>query len=277
MPAVLASGTIRLRNGNAPVGPYAEGADAAGRSGALCPNTHVSHPRPYARHSSPTSSTSRNSAVHPSTRRCGQNVPTPPASGDAGGGGVDGVGAAGMGTSDEHRPGSRGDPRGNGRSERAPILGRRWGGGGEERGAARAAGRSVPRAGTLPPVPDALPPILDVPPMTAPVVVAGDVHLSPEHPAVADRFEAFLRGLAGPRARPSCCSATCSTAGSGRRQAEEAFARRFVSALSALARAGTRVAFQGGQPRLRLRRRPTASRSTSGPTSCARGGGPAPS
>ncbi len=94
-------------------------------------------------------------------------------------------------------------------------------------------------------MPDALPPILDVPPMTAPVIVAGDVHLSPEHPAVADRFEEFLRGLSG-----SCASLVL--LGDvfdwwvGRRQAEEAFARRFVSALSALASGGTRVAFQGG-------------------------------
>jgi ADP-ribosylglycohydrolase len=33
--------------------------------------------------------------------------------------------------------------------------------------------------------------------MTAPVVVVGDVHLSPEHPAVADRFEAWLASRPG--------------------------------------------------------------------------------
>ena len=42
-----------------------------------------------------------------------------------------------------------------------------------------------------------LPPVLDVAAMDPPVVVAGDVHLSPEHPGVAARFERFLEGLRG--------------------------------------------------------------------------------
>ncbi len=101
------------------------------------------------------------------------------------------------------------------------------------------------RACTLPPVVAPLPKVLDVPPMGAPVVVAGDVHLSPDHPDVADRFEAFLGGLAG-RCASLVLLGDVFDWWVGRRQAEEAFAKRFVSALSALVRAGTRVAFQGG-------------------------------
>ncbi len=103
----------------------------------------------------------------------------------------------------------------------------------------------VPPPGTLPPVPPKLPAILDVPPMTAPVVVAGDVHLSPEHPEVADRFEEFLRGLPG-RCASLVLLGDVFDWWVGRRQAEEAFSKRFVGALAALGRAGTRVAFQGG-------------------------------
>ena len=94
-------------------------------------------------------------------------------------------------------------------------------------------------------MPAVLPKVLDVPPLTAPVIVAGDVHLSPEHPEVADRFEAFLRGLPG-RCASLVLLGDVFDWWVGRQQAEEAFAQRFIGALSALVRAGTRVAFQGG-------------------------------
>jgi len=81
--------------------------------------------------------------------------------------------------------------------------------------------------------------------MTAPVVVVGDVHLSPEHPAVADRFEAWLASLAGTCAHLVLLGDVFEGWVS-RRQAREPFVRRFLDRLTALAASGTRLAFQGG-------------------------------
>ena len=91
----------------------------------------------------------------------------------------------------------------------------------------------------------AVPPVLDLPPMDPTVVVAGDVHLSPDDPAGAARFEAWLGSLEG-----RC--ATLVLLGDvfdwwvGRRQAREPFPRRVLDRLAALARAGTRLAFLAG-------------------------------
>ncbi len=81
--------------------------------------------------------------------------------------------------------------------------------------------------------------------MTAPVVVVGDVHLSPEHPDVADRFEAWLAGLAG-RCAHLVLLGDVFEGWVSRRQAREPFVRRFLDRLAGLASAGTRLAFQGG-------------------------------
>jgi UDP-2,3-diacylglucosamine hydrolase len=91
----------------------------------------------------------------------------------------------------------------------------------------------------------ALPPLRDVPPMTAPVVVAGDVHLSPLHPEVAGRFLAFLEGLHG-RCATLVLLGDVFDYWVGRRQARDPFERAVIAALAALGAAGTRLAFQGG-------------------------------
>lgn len=90
-----------------------------------------------------------------------------------------------------------------------------------------------------------LPPVADLPPMDANVVVVGDVHLSPEHEEPARRFEAWLGAL------PSDVK-TLVLLGDvfdywvGRRQGAEPFAARFLAALAAVAARGTRLAFQAG-------------------------------
>lgn len=89
------------------------------------------------------------------------------------------------------------------------------------------------------------PPVLDVAPMTAPVVVVGDVHLSPEHPEVAGKFAAFVTGLTG-RCATLVLLGDVFDYWVGRRQARDPFERGVVEALGALAAAGTRLAFQGG-------------------------------
>jgi UDP-2,3-diacylglucosamine hydrolase len=81
--------------------------------------------------------------------------------------------------------------------------------------------------------------------MTAPVVVAGDVHLSPEHPEVADRFRSFLAGLKG-RCATLVLLGDVFDYWVGRRQARDPFERAVVESLAALAAEGTRLAFQGG-------------------------------
>lgn len=81
--------------------------------------------------------------------------------------------------------------------------------------------------------------------MEAPVVVAGDVHLSPEHAEVAARFEAWLGSVSG-RVRTLVLLGDVFDWWVGRRQAAEAFARRFVERLREVTSAGTRLAFQGG-------------------------------
>jgi UDP-2,3-diacylglucosamine hydrolase len=81
--------------------------------------------------------------------------------------------------------------------------------------------------------------------MPAPVVVAGDVHLSAEHPQVAERFLGFLHGLAG-RCATLVLLGDVFDYWVGRRQGHDPFERTVIGALDALARAGTRLAFQGG-------------------------------
>jgi UDP-2,3-diacylglucosamine hydrolase len=77
------------------------------------------------------------------------------------------------------------------------------------------------------------------------VVVAGDVHLSPEHPEVAARFETWLGHL------PGRCS-TLVLLGDvfdywvGRRQARDPFSSRVLAALGGLVGSGTRLAFLAG-------------------------------
>jgi UDP-2,3-diacylglucosamine hydrolase len=87
--------------------------------------------------------------------------------------------------------------------------------------------------------------IRDVPAMTAPVVVAGDVHLSPERRDVAKRFDRFLDGRAG-------LGGTLVLLGdvfdwwAGPGQAREPVAASVIARLGALSSAGTRVVFLGG-------------------------------
>ena len=81
--------------------------------------------------------------------------------------------------------------------------------------------------------------------MTAPVVVVGDVHLSPEHADVADRFEAWLASLAG-RCAHLVLLGDVFEGWVSRRQTREPFVRRFLDRLGALAASGTKLAFQGG-------------------------------
>ena len=94
-------------------------------------------------------------------------------------------------------------------------------------------------------MPGRLPPVEDVPPMDPPVVVAGDVHLTPEHPEVAAHFLAFLEGLRG-RAATLVLIGDVFDWWVGRRQATEPFAARIVEGLRTLAASGTRLVFQGG-------------------------------
>src|SRR5262245_36361103 len=77
------------------------------------------------------------------------------------------------------------------------------------------------------------------------VVVVGDVHLSPERPDVAARFEAFLEGLAG-KTRTLVLLGDVFDYWVGRKQAGEALPRRTFDRLKALAASGTKIAFQGG-------------------------------
>lgn len=81
--------------------------------------------------------------------------------------------------------------------------------------------------------------------MTAPVVVVGDVHLSPEHADVADRFEAWLASLAG-RCAHLVLLGDVFEGWVSRRQTREPFVRRVLDRLGALAASGTKLAFQGG-------------------------------
>jgi UDP-2,3-diacylglucosamine hydrolase len=86
---------------------------------------------------------------------------------------------------------------------------------------------------------------MDLGVMDPPVVVAGDVHLSPEEPAVAARFEAFLAGLSG-RTGTLVLLGDVFDYWVGRRQAADPLPRRVIDRLRGLAASGTRLAFQGG-------------------------------
>jgi UDP-2,3-diacylglucosamine hydrolase len=90
-----------------------------------------------------------------------------------------------------------------------------------------------------------VPTLYDLPPMDAPVVVAADVHLSPDRLEVADRFEAWLRGLSG-RTATLVLLGDVFDGWVGRKQGREPFVRRFTDALATLRAGGLRVAFQGG-------------------------------
>ena len=90
-----------------------------------------------------------------------------------------------------------------------------------------------------------LPAAIDLPPMEPTVVVVGDVHLSPERPDVAARFEAFLEGLSG-KAKTLVLLGDVFDYWVGKKQAGEALPRRTFDRLKALAASGTRLAFLGG-------------------------------
>ena len=93
--------------------------------------------------------------------------------------------------------------------------------------------------------PFAPPAVLDLPPMEPMVVVVGDVHLSPEHPEPAARFEAFLDGLA-PDVKTLVLLGDVFDWWVGRQQAAEPFAGRFLDALRRVRARGTRVTFLAG-------------------------------
>lgn len=82
-------------------------------------------------------------------------------------------------------------------------------------------------------------------PMDAPVVVVGDVHLTPSRPDVTAAFHRFLEGLPG-RCAHLVLLGDIFEAWVSRRQAREPAVRETLDRLSALAAAGVRLAFQGG-------------------------------
>ncbi len=86
--------------------------------------------------------------------------------------------------------------------------------------------------------PVAAPPVLDLPPMDATVVVVGDVHLSPEHEEPASRFEAFLRRLPAD-VKTLVLLGDIFDYWVGRKQAADPFAARFLRALRDVAERGT--------------------------------------
>jgi UDP-2,3-diacylglucosamine hydrolase len=91
----------------------------------------------------------------------------------------------------------------------------------------------------------AVPDAREVPPMAPPVVVAGDVHLTPERPDVTHRFSEFLDARAGK-------GGTLFLLGDvfdywvGPEQAREALGTTVVGRLVSLAAGGTQVLFVGG-------------------------------
>lgn len=90
-----------------------------------------------------------------------------------------------------------------------------------------------------------LPRFVDVPPPAAPLVVAGDVHLTPARPAVAAQFAAWLDGRRG-RGGTLVLLGDVFEGFVSRRQTADPFVRGFLDRLAALAAEGTRVVFQGG-------------------------------
>jgi UDP-2,3-diacylglucosamine hydrolase len=81
--------------------------------------------------------------------------------------------------------------------------------------------------------------------MAPPVVVAGDVHLSPERPDVLARFVAFLDARRG-RGGTLFLLGDVFDFWVGPAQARDAHARPVLERLAGLAREGTRVLFVGG-------------------------------
>jgi len=81
--------------------------------------------------------------------------------------------------------------------------------------------------------------------MDAPVVVVGDVHLSPGHEGPAARFEAFLHAL-GPAVKTLVLLGDVFDYWVGRKQAADPFASRFLDALRGVAARGTKLAFVAG-------------------------------
>jgi UDP-2,3-diacylglucosamine hydrolase len=97
-----------------------------------------------------------------------------------------------------------------------------------------------------------LPRVQDVEPPVPPVVVAGDVHLSPEAPEVTERFLAWLGGLEG-RAGTLVLLGDVFDLWVGRPQQHDPVPRRVLPALARLAAAGTRIAFLPGNRDLLFR------------------------
>jgi UDP-2,3-diacylglucosamine hydrolase len=93
--------------------------------------------------------------------------------------------------------------------------------------------------------PASVPPVVDLAPMDATVVVVGDVHLSPEHEGPASRFEAFLAGLA-PDVQTLVLLGDVFDYWVGRKQADDPFAARFLAALRGVKARGTKLAFVAG-------------------------------
>ena len=94
-------------------------------------------------------------------------------------------------------------------------------------------------------MPTGVPPVRDLPPMEPTVVVAGDVHLTPEDPRGAAAFERWVASLAG-RCSTLVLLGDVFDYWVGRRQAAEPFPRRIVEGLAALGASGTRLAFLAG-------------------------------
>jgi UDP-2,3-diacylglucosamine hydrolase len=90
-----------------------------------------------------------------------------------------------------------------------------------------------------------VPPAKDLPAMEPAVVVAGDVHLTPEDPKGAKAFERWVESLRG-KVKTLVLLGDVFDYWVGRRQAGEAFPRRILEGLRALQGSGTRLAFLAG-------------------------------
>ncbi len=92
-----------------------------------------------------------------------------------------------------------------------------------------------------------LPAVHDLPPMEGPIVVVGDVHLSPRSPEVVAAFRSFLAGLVrGPRVAHLVLLGDVFDAWVGDAQRREPIAAEALTALREVAATGTRIAFQAG-------------------------------
>lgn len=100
-----------------------------------------------------------------------------------------------------------------------------------------------------------LPKITDLPPMTAPVTVVGDVHLSERHPAVERRFLGWLERQ-GERGGTLVLLGDIFDWWVGRGQEREARVQPVIEALRRLAARGVTLCFQPGNRDFMLRRLP---------------------